>query len=270
MPKVNTRKTSEGHFFIKNSTPFFDTYSLNTQKSVLLITAHGNTQLGDEEPLYQNTGHLGEPVSAARPRGIVEDWGANRPSVMFPAARHFSPKVPVTFFNEHGTILKSEKDSTMRRILQVRAIGCETYPPGRSQSDYDLYDVSKRSKSFAGTMMPRKDFIKAIMLEALFLRESTDALKTIMDLNIQYPHKIVSMVPDILMVTGKTTLNDVLRHPDNQNYLTVFCEFCRPVYDHTVPVARTAARAPEIAGILDSRHADIESRVLRNLQEIGR
>jgi hypothetical protein len=269
MPK--TKSSSEGHFFIKESRRGFDLYILDKKKSTLLITAHGaaNAAQGHTMP---HVVPLLPPRIGVRPKyvppGMVtQGLDRTRPSIKVPTEHHFAPTAALTYFNDHDTTLASEHDSTLRRILQARAIGLETYMPNRVQTDYDLGDVSLHGQSFAGIKMSRKDFIKAVLLEAEFLREPVIANQILLGMNQANPFGVVVAVPDILMVTGSIALSEVLHDPSIKNYTRVFCSFCRRVHGVT-PMIRQ--HAENKTGIVSEPTQDsVEQRVLKNMREIG-
>lgn len=184
-----------------------------------------------------------------------------------PSEHHFAPAAALTYFNDHDTTLASESDSTLRRILQARAIGRETYAPGRNQTDYDLGDVSSHQQSFAGRRMPRKDFIKAILLEAEFLREPLTANQILLGLNQANPFGVAVAVPDILMITGSIRLSQVLSDPLIKSYTRIFCSFCRRVHGATPRIRQHAENKTGI--VSDATKDAIEQRVLQNLKEMG-
>ncbi|KWC18228.1 hypothetical protein WL48_03230 [Burkholderia ubonensis] len=272
-----TKKSTDGHFFIKKSTQFFDLYSLDKEKHVLLITAHGAADAASEGA----SAHLPPPLPP-RPSRDPSSISSNplesrmvgrtldpaRPSVKVPAAEHFMPSIPITYFNDHNTGLISEGDSTLRRILQGRAIGHETYPPNRNQTNYQLGSVSQHSKSFSGHEMPRKDFIKAVMLEGEFIRDDSGAMQSLADLEARNKGLVMVSVPDVLMVTGRTTLKDVLADDFVKSYTKVFCSFCRSVRGAAIP--SEGAHAPGVEGATGYDRRKIEEKVIRNLKDLGR
>lgn len=270
MQTVKTRPSTEGYFFIKASAPAFDIYSLNKRKSVLLITAHGEADPADSAPRRPPRMGSPEPRRFAVPAGMVgSDFDSSRASVLRPAAHQFTPHVALTHFSEHAAGLAKEKESTLRLILQGRAVAFETYPPGRTQTDYVLDDVTvSGGGQYGNQLWKRKDLIKAFLLEAELLRVSEAASRALLLQHLGHPHSVMLTVPDVLMVTGSTTLSEVLQHPLVQGlYSRVFCSFCRSLAGQAHPTHHVTRKLGVALG--QGEMEAIEARVVKNLREIG-
>ncbi|MGC3030571.1 putative adhesin, partial [Burkholderia sp. DN3021] len=272
---VKTEQTIDGHVFTKKSTSSFDLYSLDNEKNVLLITAHGAINSAPEGALPDLPPSL-PPRPGRDPSSTISNsleshmvgrtLDPTRASVMVPGDSHFTPSVPITYYVDHNTSLVSESDSTLRLITQGRAIGSEVYPPNRLQTDYRLGDVSGHSKSFSGVEMERKDFIKAIMLEAEYMRRDVNNNKSLMDLHMKNKDLVMVSVPDVLMVKSDVRLSDILSDEYVKSYKKVFCSFCRTVRGGEIP---KEDRRVNIKGEM-SGEAKIEKKVIDNLQSINR
>ncbi|WP_175743786.1 C80 family cysteine peptidase, partial [Burkholderia ambifaria] len=274
---VKTQQTIDGHVFTKKSTSSFDLYSLDNEKNVLLITAHGAIASAPEgalpdlpPPLPPRPGR--DPSStisnSLESHMVGRTLDPTRASVMVPGDSHFTPSVPIIFYVGHNAKLASESDSTLRRITQGRAIGSEVYPPNRLQTDYLLSDVSGVSQSFAGIKMERKDFIKAVMLEAEYIRNDSDKNKSLLDLHMKNKDLVMVSVPDVLMVKGYARLSEVLSDEYVKSYKKVFCSFCRAVKGEGILNERQHANTEVEMSV--GGGAEVEKKVIDNLQSINR
>lgn len=227
------------------------------KRNILLITAHGgytpSPKLGgslhSQNP--QNNGslftrfvnHIRYPTKQLS-QHIKPSYDAvnqnmnNRISRIKRSKYTFYPHCATAFFVQHDEKLASKRDSTLRRIIQARAIAKELYPPNREIIDYNLSDVSDMKQKFGGIEMKRRDFIKAILMEAILLRKDPLVLETLYAMHSTWKDKVLIAVPDILMVTNSTSLKSILNDERNKHYTNVFCSFCRgsssPESSHSV------------------------------------